>query len=78
MAPKTWTHLVRFIAEEDNQIHLGNVDATKYPDVGLSTFKGEKVAVNLVTGSAFHGTVTDKIMHIKQVSLIQHCLSVFS
>lgn len=67
MSPTTWTHLVRFIAEEDNQIHLGNVDASKYPDVGLSTFKGEKVAVSLVAGSAFYGTVTDKVMHVKQV-----------
>jgi 2-keto-4-pentenoate hydratase/2-oxohepta-3-ene-1,7-dioic acid hydratase in catechol pathway len=71
MAPTTWTHLVRFIAEEDGQIHLGNVDATKYPDVGLSTFKGEKVAVNLVTGSAFSGTVTDKVMHIARVCILR-------
>jgi hypothetical protein len=72
MAP-TWTHLARFIAEEDNQIHLGNVDASKYPDVGLSLFKGEKVAANLVTGSAFSGTVTEKVMHIKQVSFRCSC-----
>ena len=70
MAP-TWTHLVRFIAEEDSQIHFGNVDVSKYLDVGLSIFKGEKVAANLVTGSAFSGTVTEKVMHVKQVSL--HC-----
>jgi hypothetical protein len=67
MAPTTWTHLIRFIAEEDHQIHLGNVDASKYPDVGLSTFKGEKVAVNLVTGSAFSGTVTEKVLHVERV-----------
>jgi len=67
MAPTTWTHLVRFIAVEDGQVHLGNVDALKYPDVGLSTFKGEKVAVNLVTGSAFSGTVTEKILHIERL-----------
>lgn len=69
MAPTTWTHLVRFIAEEDHQIHLGNIDALKYPDIGLSTFKGEKVPVNLVTGSAFSGTVTEKVMHISRVRL---------
>jgi hypothetical protein len=68
MAPKAWTHLVRFIAEEDNQIHLGNIDASKYTDVGLSIFNGEKVAANIVTGSAFSGRVTNKTMHIKQVS----------
>jgi len=63
----SWTHLVRFISEEDGQIHLGNVNAKQYPDVGLSIFKGEKVAVNLVTGSAFSGTVTEKVLHIKQL-----------
>ncbi|TVY24326.1 Fumarylacetoacetate hydrolase domain-containing protein 2-like protein [Lachnellula hyalina] len=62
-----WTHLVRFIAEEDAQIHFGNVDASKYPDVGLSLFKGEKVAANLINGSAFSGTVTEKVVHIKQL-----------
>jgi len=67
MAPTAWTHFVRFIAEEDHQIHFGNVDASKYPDVGLSTFKGEKVAVNLVTGSVFSGTVTDKVLHIERL-----------
>ncbi|TVY56438.1 Fumarylacetoacetate hydrolase domain-containing protein 2 [Lachnellula cervina] len=66
MAP-AWTHLVRFIAEEDSQIHFGNVDASKYPDVGLSLFKGEKVAANLINGSAFSGTVTEKVLHIKQL-----------
>lgn len=71
MAP-AWTHLVRFISEEDGQIHLGNVDANEYPDVGLSTFKGEKVAVNLVTGSAFSGTVTEKVLHIKHVCFSSH------
>lgn len=67
MTATTWTHLVRFIAEEDKQVHLGNVDVSKYPDVGLSTFKGQKVAVNLVTGSAFSGTVTEKVMHIERL-----------
>lgn len=64
---KTWTHLVRFIAEEDGQVHLGNIDAEKYPDVGLSTYNGDKVQATLVSGSAFSGVVTDKVMTIKQV-----------
>jgi len=69
MAPPTWTHLIRFLAEEDGQIHLGNIDAKKYPDVGLSTFKGEKVIANLVNGSVFDGVVLKKTMTVKQVIL---------
>lgn len=66
MAP-SWTHLIRFIAEEDGQIHLGNIDAKKYPDVGLSTFKGEKISAELVSGSVFDGVVTGKTMTVKQL-----------
>jgi hypothetical protein len=64
---RNWTHLVRFLAEEDGQIHLGQVDTKKWPDVGLATFKGEKVDARLVTGSIYDGVVTDKIMHISHV-----------
>ncbi|KAK7206982.1 fumarylacetoacetate hydrolase [Myxozyma melibiosi] len=60
MPAPNWTHLIRFIAVEDNQIHLGQVDASTYPDVGLSTFKGEKIVAKLVTGTIFDGVVTDK------------------
>jgi hypothetical protein len=66
---KSWTHLIRFIAEEDNQIYLGNIDATKYPDVGLSIYNGNPVEAQLVKGSVFSGTVTDKTLHVKQVSI---------
>ncbi|OQU97007.1 hypothetical protein CLAIMM_03012 [Cladophialophora immunda] len=66
MAP-TWTHLVRFVAEEDGQVHLGQVDAAKWPDVGLSVYNGEKVDVKLVIGSIFDGAVTDKSLHISKL-----------
>lgn len=66
MSP-SWTHLVRFIAEEDGQIHLGQIDEKKWPDVGLAMFKGEKVTAKLVTGSIFDGVVTEKVMHISHV-----------
>lgn len=61
----SWTHLVRFIAEEDGQIHLGQVNALTYPDVGLSHRNGEKVEVNLITGSIYDGVVTNKKLHIQ-------------
>lgn len=66
MSPN-WTHLIRFIAEEDGQIHLGQIDSAAYPDVGISTFEGQKVQAKLVTGSVFDGIVTNKVMHVKQV-----------
>ena len=56
MAP-SWTHLVRFIAEEDGQVHLGQVDAKKWPDIGLATVNGQKVEAKLVKGSIFDGVV---------------------
>lgn len=62
-----WTRLVRFIAEEDGQVHLGEVDAEQIPDVGLAIFKGEKVTAKLVQGSIFDGVVTDKHLQVARV-----------
>ncbi|KAL4889566.1 hypothetical protein BDV59DRAFT_195544 [Aspergillus ambiguus] len=66
MAP-TWTNLVRFISEEDGQVHLGEVDPTWYPDVGIAVLKGERIAVKLVKGSIFDGTVTNTVLHIARL-----------
>ena len=66
MAPN-WTHLIQFIADEDGQIHLGQVDAIEYADVGLAVLKGEKIAVKEVTGSVFDGVVQSKVLHVAQV-----------
>jgi hypothetical protein len=66
----TWTHLVRFVGEEDGQVHLGQVDARKWPDVGLDIFKGEKVDVKVVTGTIFDGVVSEKVMHVSQVHIL--------
>ena len=68
---QSWTHLVRFLAEEDGQIHLGQIDAKTYPDVGLALEKGEKVTANLIEGSVFDGVVTDKVLTIGQVSKLK-------
>ncbi|OJJ66450.1 hypothetical protein ASPBRDRAFT_79313 [Aspergillus brasiliensis CBS 101740] len=66
MAPN-WTNLVRFISEEDGQIHLGEVDSSTHPDVGMSILNGERIAVKLVKGTIFDGIVTDTIMHIDRL-----------
>jgi hypothetical protein len=63
---RSWTHLVRFIAVEDCQVHLGQlVDTTR--DVGRDTVDGVEVAVKVIEGTIFDGRVTDEIMHVKQV-----------
>ena len=64
MAP-SWTRLIRFIAEEDGQAHLGEVDTNQ--DVGLALLNKEKVTAKLVTGSIFDGAVTDKQLQVAQV-----------
>jgi len=66
MAPN-WTHLIRFIADEDGQAHLGQIDSKKYPDVGIATYEGQKIEAKLINGSVFDGTVTERIMHVKQL-----------
>ncbi|KAF4219351.1 hypothetical protein CNMCM5878_003270 [Aspergillus fumigatiaffinis] len=65
MSP-SWTHLVRFIATEDNHIHLGQLVNTNR-DAGKDSVKGVDILVYLIEGSIFDGRVTDKIMHVKQI-----------
>lgn len=63
MAPN-WTHLVRFLAQEDGQEHLGQIDASKVPDLGLALEKGETVTAKVVEGDVFEGEVTDRVLTI--------------
>lgn len=64
---RNWTHLVRFLAKEDGQVHLGQLDAKRFPDVGLALEKGESVSAKLVAGDVFDGVVTDRSLTISQV-----------
>jgi hypothetical protein len=66
---RNWTHLVRFLAKEDGQVHLGQIDAKAVPDLGLALEKGESVTAKLISGSVFDGVVTDKSMTIDHVSV---------
>lgn len=69
MMSPNWTHLIRFIAEEDGQIHLGQINPSQTPDVGLATFEKKTVTAKIISGSIFDGTVTDRQLTVKQVSL---------
>lgn len=64
---RNWTRLIRFIAEEDGQVHLGEINANHHPDIGLAVYNNEKVTAKLINGSIFDGAVTDKTLHVARV-----------
>ena len=61
--------MIRFVAEETSQIHLGQIDVTEFPDLGIASFEGKKITAKEITGSIFDGVVTDKVLTVKQVPL---------
>lgn len=67
---RSWTRLIRFIAEEDGQVHLGEINSNHHPDIGLAVYSNEKATAKLINGSIFDGTVTDKTLHVAQVGYI--------
>lgn len=68
--PPSWTHLIRFIAKEDGQIHLGQIDPISTPDAELATFEKKELKVKLTEGSIYDGVVTENVMTVHQVSLV--------
>ncbi|PYH80331.1 fumarylacetoacetate hydrolase [Aspergillus uvarum CBS 121591] len=62
----SWTHLIRFVAVEDNHIHLGQLVNTEQ-DVGKDSVNGVDIPVYLIEGTIFDGRVTDQLMHVKQI-----------
>lgn len=64
-----WTHLIRFRAKEDGQVHLGQlVDTTR--DAGLDSVGGHEIKAYLINGDAFSGSVTDHVLTVEAVSLL--------
>lgn len=61
-----WTHLIRFVANEDGQNHIGQLVDTTY-DVGLASVEGKKIEVYEIIGTIFDGQVTKNILTVKQV-----------
>lgn len=51
-----WTHLIRFVAKEDNQVHLGQLfDTTR--DIGLDSVAGVPITAYEIQGTIYNGTV---------------------
>lgn len=60
------THIIRFVANEDNRIHLGQlVDTSR--DVGLDSLEGRKIEAYLINGSIFQPEVTKHVYTVKQL-----------
>lgn len=58
------THIIRFLAQEDNRIHLGQlVDATR--DVGLDSYDGKEIKAYLINGSLYNPEVTKHVYTVK-------------
>ena len=64
---RSWTHLIRFVANEDNQIHLGQL-VNPGSDIGLDSINGKQIEAFLVNGSILSGVVTKTVLTVKQVS----------
>jgi hypothetical protein len=63
----SWTHLIRFVAVEDNQSHIGQLlDTTR--DVGIDSFDGREIQAYLINGSIFDGQVKETVLTVKYVS----------
>ncbi|KAJ5359042.1 2-keto-4-pentenoate hydratase [Penicillium cataractarum] len=63
---RPWTHLIRFVAFEDDQIHLGQlVDPTR--DVGLDSVNGVPIYAFKVDGNVYNGRVTENILQVRKV-----------
>jgi hypothetical protein len=61
-----WTHLIRFVAIEDNQEHLGQLVDTPR-DIGKDSVNGIQIAAYIVNGTIFGGRVTEIVKHVRQV-----------
>lgn len=61
-----WTHLVRFLAEEDDQIHLGQLlEPTR--DVGLDSVNGYPIKAWVINGTIYNGLVSEHVLTVKKV-----------
>ena len=65
----SWTHLIRFVAHEDDQIHLGQLLDTSI-DAGFASVEGKEIKVKLLNGDIFNCIPTDHVYTVKRVSCV--------
>jgi 2-keto-4-pentenoate hydratase/2-oxohepta-3-ene-1,7-dioic acid hydratase in catechol pathway len=60
------THIIRFVANEDSRIHIGQlVDTSR--DVGLDSLEGKEIKAYLINGTIFSGEITQQVYTVKQL-----------
>lgn len=60
------THIIRFIAKEDNKVHLGQlVDTTR--DIGLDSIEGKEIKAYLINGTIFQAQVTPHVYTVQSL-----------
>ena len=60
------THIIRFVANEDHRVHIGQlVDTSR--DIGLDSVEGKEIKAYLINGTIFDGEITDKVYTVKQL-----------
>ena len=63
-----WTHLIRFVAAEDGQVHLGQlVDISR--DVGIESRDKREIKAFAINGDIFTGELTESVLTVDHVSL---------
>ena len=62
----SWTHLLRFIAVEDGETHVGQlVDTSR--DVGLDSVEGKSIKAYRINGTIYNGHVTGQQLTVQKV-----------
>ena len=60
------THIIRFVANEDGRVHLGQLADTNR-DVGLDSVQGEIITAYEINGTIFRGEVTENALTVKHL-----------
>lgn len=63
----SWTHLVRFEAEEDGRVHLGQLADTSR-DVGLDSLDGKPIKAYRLNGDMYTGSVSKQLLTVRKVN----------
>ena len=71
-----WSHLIRFLAREDGQVHLGQlVDPSRDP--GLDSVSGTEIKAYLINGDVYNGVVTGHILTVERVGPLSSTVTRF-